>query len=102
MNSTIIKKDRSILLEADLPEGFWAEAVNIALYLHNRSPTRSLEGKIPYEAWNGVKPDLSYLKVFDCDAFLHVLDEKRNKLQSETKGCLLMGSITNTTTMWRL
>ena len=83
MNRTIMEKARSMLLEASLPESFWAEAVNTAVYLHNRSPTRSLEGKTPYKAWNGIKPDLSHLKVFGCDAFLHVPDEKRNKLQSK-------------------
>ena len=73
-----MEKTRSMLLEAGLPESFWAEAMNTAVYLHNRSPTRSLEGKTPYRAWNGIKPDLSHLNVFGCDAFLHVLDEKRN------------------------
>ena len=38
MNRTIMEKARSILLEAGLPESFWAEAVNTAMYLHNRSP----------------------------------------------------------------
>ena len=48
MNRTIMEKARSMLLEAGLPENLWAEAVNMAVYLHNRSPTRSLEGKMPY------------------------------------------------------
>ena len=54
MNRTIMEKARSMLLEANLPESFWAEAVNTAMYLHNRSPKWSLEGKMPYEAWNSV------------------------------------------------
>src|SRR5947209_6654854 len=74
INRTIMEKARSMLLEAGLPESFWAEAVNTALYLHNRSLRRSLEGKMPYKAWNGIKPDLSHLKVFGCDTFLHVSD----------------------------
>src|SRR5205085_10361622 len=102
MNRTIMEKARSMLLEASLPESFWAEAVNTAVYLHNRSPTRFLEGKMPYKASNGIKPDLSHLKVFGCDAFLHIPDEKRNKLQSKTKKCLHMGYVMNTTKMWRL
>src|SRR5205085_11787596 len=101
MNRTIMEKARSLFLEAGLPERFWAEAVHTATYLHNRSPTKSLEGKMPYEAWNGIKPDLSHLKVLGCDVFLHIPDEKRNKLQSKREKCLLMGYITNTTKMWR-
>ena len=103
MNRTILEKARTMLLEACLPEGFWAEAVNTAVYLHNRSPTRSLEGVTPYEAWNGTKPlDLSNLRIFGCDAYLFVPDEKRGKLQAKSQKCVLMGYVWNTTKMWRL
>jgi len=81
MNRTIMEKARTILLEACLPESFWAEAVNTAVYLHNRRPIKSLEGKTPHQAWNGIKPDLSQLRVFGCDAYLHVPDEQRTKLE---------------------
>jgi len=102
MNRTIMEKARSMLLEARLPESFWAEAVNTAVYLHNRSPTRSLEGVTPYEAWNGFRPDLSNLRVFGCDAYLFVPDEKRGKLQPKSQKCVHMGYVWNTTKMWRL
>ena len=75
-----MEKARTMLLEAPLPESFWAEAVNTAVYLHHQSPTRSLDNMTPYEAWNGIKPDLSYFKVFGCDAYLFVPNEKRGKL----------------------
>ena len=47
MNRTIMEKARTMFLEARLPESFWAEAVNTAVYLHNRSPTRSLDNMTP-------------------------------------------------------
>jgi len=97
-----MEKARTMLLEACLPESFWAEGVNTAVYLHNRSPTRSLEGVTPYEAWNGFKPDLSNLRAFGCDAYLFVPDEKRGKLQSKSQKCVHMGYVWNTTKMWRL
>ena len=84
MNRTIMEKARTMLLEARLPESFWAEAVNTAVYLHNQSPTRSLDNMSPYEAWNGVKPDLSHIKVFGCDAYQFVPNEKRGKLQAKS------------------
>jgi len=102
MNRTVMEKARTMLLEARLPESFWAEAVNTAVYLHNRSPTRSLDGCTPYEAWNGSKPDLAHIKVFGCDAYLFVPDEKRGKLQAKSQKCVLMGYVWNTTKMWRL
>ena len=48
MNRTIMEKARKMLLEARLPESFWAEAVNTAVYLHDRSPTRSLDNMTLY------------------------------------------------------
>ena len=44
MNRTIIEKAWTMLLEPCLLESFWAEAVDTAVYLHNRSLTRLLEG----------------------------------------------------------
>ena len=39
MNRTIMESARSMLMHSRLPNKFWAEAVNIATYLRNRSPT---------------------------------------------------------------
>ena len=40
-----------------------------AVYILNRSPTKALDGKTPYEAWHGRKPAVSHLWVFGCLAF---------------------------------
>ena len=42
LNHTIVQSARSMLLHASLPQQFWAEAVNTAVYLHNQSPTVAL------------------------------------------------------------
>ncbi len=67
-----------MLSHAELPNMFWAEAVAMAAYLQNRSPTSAVkEMKTPYERWYGRKPNLSHLKVFGCQAYVHVPDEER-------------------------
>jgi transposase InsO family protein len=48
---------------------YWGEAVMIAVHLLNRSPTKALDSKTPYEAWHGHKPVVSHLRVFGCLAF---------------------------------
>jgi hypothetical protein len=48
---------------------FWGEAVVTAVYILNRSPTKALNGRTPYEAWHGRKPAVSHLRVFGCLAF---------------------------------
>ena len=61
---------------AGLGQEFWAEAVDTARYLINRSPSSALEDKTPQEVWTGKKPSLSHLRVFGCDAYVHVPKEK--------------------------
>ena len=80
-----------MLLHANLPLSFWAEAVSCATYLRNRSPTSSLAGKTPYEQWTGKKPDLSNLRVFGCISYVHIPSELRKKLDSKSDKCVFMG-----------
>ena len=70
---------------------FWAEAVNTACYLKNRSPTVAVQNKTPEEAWSGCKPDLSHLRIFGCSAYAHVPKQKRKKLDRKTRALVLVG-----------
>ena len=63
LNRTLIEGVRTMLADSKLPHRFWAEALSTCVYLRNRSPTKVLEGITPYEAWSGVKPDVSLLRV---------------------------------------
>eukprot|EP00253_Pinus_taeda_P005087 PITA_05087 len=51
-----------MLSGAGLGQEFWAEAVDTACYLVNRSPSSALEDKTPQEVWTGKKPSLSHLR----------------------------------------
>ena len=44
----VVERARTILLEARLPERFWADAVATAVYILHRSPTKALTGKTPF------------------------------------------------------
>ncbi|WVZ70672.1 LOW QUALITY PROTEIN: hypothetical protein U9M48_019315 [Paspalum notatum var. saurae] len=56
-----------------MPAVFRGEAVATVVYILNRSPTKALNGKTPYEAWHGRKPAVSHLRVFGCLAFVKEL-----------------------------
>jgi hypothetical protein len=60
---------RALLKKRGIPAVFWGEAVVMAVYILNRSPTKVLNGKTPYEACHGHKPAVSHLRVFGCLAF---------------------------------
>jgi len=53
--------------------------------LVNQSHSSTLVEKTPHEEWNGKKPSLKHLKGFGCDAYVHVLEENRSKLDVKVK-----------------
>ena len=63
LNRTLKDKALSMVAHAGLSKGFWAEAVNTANYLCNRSPCQTLKGHItPFEVWHSKKPDIAHLR----------------------------------------
>src|SRR5439155_10496272 len=80
----------------------WAEAANTANYLGNRSPTRTLERKTPYEAWYKSQLELHHLRRFGYNAYHHLPPAKRTKLQAKTRCCVMLGYVHSTTKLWRL
>lgn len=91
LNRTLVESVRSMLVHAKLPRKFWVEALNTSVYLHNRSPTRALDGQTPYEAWTGLKPDVSNLKCFGCTAYAHIPKDERKKLDPKARKCVFLG-----------
>eukprot|EP00253_Pinus_taeda_P034965 PITA_34965 len=93
MKKTLMERARSMLNGTGLGQEFWVEAVDTACYLVNRSPSSALEDRTPREVWTGKKPSLSYLRVFGCDAYVHVPKEKRTKLDSKSEKCIFIGEV---------
>jgi hypothetical protein len=91
MNRTLIEKARCMLSGVGFGKEFWAEAVGIACYLVNRSPSSALGDKTPQEVWTGKEPSLTHIKVFGCDAYVHVPKENRSKLDKKPKKCIFIG-----------
>jgi hypothetical protein len=91
MNRTLMDKARSMLSGVGLAQEFWVEAVDTARYLVNMSPSSVLVDMTPHEVWSGKKPSVSHLKVFGCDAFVHVPKEKRSKLDKKAVKCIFIG-----------
>ncbi|WVZ61915.1 hypothetical protein U9M48_011722 [Paspalum notatum var. saurae] len=69
-NAMVVGTARSLLKAKELPAWFWGEAVNTAVYLLNRVPTKAVEGKTPFEAWYGKKPAVHHLKTFGCIVYV--------------------------------
>ena len=79
---------RSMMGFANLPLSFWGYALQIACYLLNNVPSKSVVST-PYEMWNGRKPSISHLRVWGCPAYVKCLDA--DKLGPKFDRCLFVG-----------
>lgn len=91
MNRTIAERARCIRLNAGLPKNFWAEAVSMAVFIVNRSPSTALGNKVAQEVWTEKEVDYSRMKIFGCPAYVHVPGDERSKLDAKSKQCIFLG-----------
>lgn len=90
-NRTIVEMAKSMIHDKGMPQQFWGEAVNTAVYLMNRHPTVAVEGKTPFEAWCGRKPSVNHLRVFGSICYAHIPKELRQKLDESSEKCIFVG-----------
>ena len=82
---------RSLLSDSKLSKTFWGEALSTANYVLNRCPSSAIDFKTPYEMLNNIKPNVKHLKVFGCEAFVHIPEDERKKLDSKSRKCIFLG-----------
>lgn len=90
-NRSLVEMARAMIKAKDLPLKFWAEAVYTAAYIQNRTSSRAIENKTPFEGWNGTKPTLSHMKVFGSICYVHIPDEKRKEWDDKSKKAIFVG-----------
>lgn len=95
MNCTLVERARSMLSSVKLDKCFWVEVVGTDFYLINRSLCKDLIDKTPYEMWLGKKPSVSHLRVFGCEAFVQVPQEKQSKMNPKAQKCIFVGNSEN-------
>jgi hypothetical protein len=91
MNMMLIEKIRCMLSGVGLGKELRAEAMGTTCYLVKKSPSSILDDKTPQEVWTGKKPSLTHLKVFGCEAYIHVPKENMSKLDKKAKKCIFIG-----------
>jgi hypothetical protein len=90
-NQSIVEMARCLLKTMQVPPVFWGEAVSTIVYLLNRSPTKALNNKTPFEAWDGKKPRVSHLKNFGCVAFVKHTGPGLKKLSDRSSKMVFIG-----------
>ncbi|KAF0710112.1 hypothetical protein As57867_005636, partial [Aphanomyces stellatus] len=86
-----MNKVRCILQACGMDNRYWGEALRYVVYTENRSPTKALGGKTPFEALFDRKPNIDHLRPFGCTGFAFIDKAKRTKLDPRATKCVFIG-----------
>jgi hypothetical protein len=84
----------TMLLEARLSPMFWADAVEYSSYQYNRMPNPlNKDGLSPWQLLTGEIPRWDKWKVFGCDTYEHIPNNKYDKVPGIPRGrkCIFIG-----------
>lgn len=70
---TIVRTARTLRVASNLPKNLWPWLCLTAAYLLNRTPTKKLNWKTPFEATTGEMPSLAHLHIVGSRAFELIL-----------------------------
>lgn len=88
---TIVESARTMIHAKEMHLKFWAEAVNSAVHVLNRTGTSTVPDTSPYELWYGKRPKIDYLRIFGSEVFVHIPKERRRKLDPKAIKCTFVG-----------
>ena len=76
---------------AGLSNGFWIYAVKAKLHTYNITPIKRADYESPTELWSSIKLNISHLRVFGCQAWVHILKKRRSKLEPKSREMIFVG-----------
>jgi len=85
-----------MLFDARLDKSYWGEAINMAVYIINRSSNSVLNNQTPEESWTGEKIDVSNVRIFGSPVIVHIPKQKRLKWDPKSQKMLFVGFSDNT------
>jgi len=98
LNRTLVEKIRALLFDSKMNKEMWGEALYVATYLLNRSPTETLK-VTPFEMLENKRPKLNNLQVFGLVAYAKVLGPLK-KLDNRSKKFRFVGYAPNGYRLW--
>ncbi|KAJ3699854.1 hypothetical protein LUZ61_003559 [Rhynchospora tenuis] len=87
----ILNMARALRFQAHLPIEFWGECILTAAYLINRTPTRILNNRTPYELLFGKPPSYKHVRVFGCLCYVSHKSATSDKFESRSRKCVFIG-----------
>ena len=128
MIQTITEKAQSMMIDSQAPFVFWGEAVNTAVYLHQRTPNEGLTKRdnrdgyqepypTPFKMLQAVgkpshdndgneivyKTPLHHIRLFGCYASrLFPEPQRHGRFSPRSMPCMMVGYVHNSTALWRI
>lgn len=93
---TIFEAARSMLYAKELNVKLWAEAVNTAVFILNRTGTSTVKNKTPYELWYNQDAAINKFHIFGSEVYVHIPKQRRHKLDAKANKCVFVGYGENT------
>ena len=91
MHRTVLNLARSMMFACALPLMFWGDAVQYAVHILNRSPTRANAKRAsPLEVLTGKTPDLRGIVVFGSQCSVY-RDPRKNSLLQRSMRAIIVG-----------
>ena len=90
-NRVLQEAARSMLNEYSLHSFLWAEAINTACYVQNRTLIHRFLGKTPHELWFGKQPTIKHLRVFGCKVYILNTKDHLGKFSAKADEGILVG-----------
>ncbi|KAK8652442.1 hypothetical protein V6N13_126474 [Hibiscus sabdariffa] len=87
-NRTLLDMVRSMMSQNDLLTSFWGHALETTAFTLNRVPSKSVQ-KTPHQMWTGRRPNMSFMKVWGCKAY--VKHQMSTKLEPKSQKCTFVG-----------
>lgn len=90
-NRSVVECARTMLIDANLPETLWAEAVSTSVYILNRRPSKIHDNITPFEKFTGKKVTLKHMRKFGAEAHVHIPKIARTKFDSKAEKVIVVG-----------
>ena len=90
-NINIMEAIKTMINDQYLPMHLSVEAARTIVYVQNRLSHSDLEFKTPGEVYTRKKPEVSHLKVFGFPVYVHIMKDKRTKMDPSGKKGIFVG-----------
>ena len=102
---------RALLKDSGMPNEFWPEALQAAIYVLDRTATGpEIDGQVitPEEAWTGMKPSIDHIRVWGCKCYGYMnpkslpTSSRKDKLMDRARVGVFMGYCDGTTKNFKM